>query len=40
MPKALHAKLKRQAQKKFKSKKRQDKYVYGTLHKVEKRKHK
>ncbi len=31
MPKALERKLRRQARKKFKSKKRQDAYVYGGL---------
>jgi len=38
MPKALHDKLKREAAKKFPGdKERQDRYVYGTLHKIKKK---
>lgn len=37
MPKKLHRKLKKQAKKKFESKEKQDKYVYGTLRKIKKR---
>jgi hypothetical protein len=37
MPKALHAKLKRQARKKGLKGKRADKYVYGTLNKLKKK---
>jgi hypothetical protein len=40
MPKALHRKLSRQATKKGLKGKRKDRYVYGTLNKVEKRKKK
>lgn len=36
MPKALHAKLQRQATAKFPgNKERQARYVYGTMHKIE-----
>lgn len=38
MPKALHRKLKRQAKKKGYTGKRADRYVYGTMGKIEKRK--
>jgi len=38
MPKELHDKLKREAARKFpKDKERQARYVYGTLHKIEKK---
>ena len=40
MPKELHDKLKRQAKKKGLKGKRAEKYVYGTLQKVEKAKRK
>ena len=38
MPKKVEEKLKRQARRKFpKDKERQDAYVYGTLHEIEKK---
>jgi len=40
MPKKLHDKLERQARKKGLTGKRKDKYVYGTMNKVEKKKKK
>jgi len=38
MPKALHQKLERQARKKGYKGARKDRYVYGTMNKIEKRK--
>ena len=40
MPKALHDKLERQARKKGFTGERKDRYVYGTMNKIEKRKKK
>ena len=38
MPKALHRKLKRQAEKKGLKGKRKKRYIFGTMQKIEKRK--